>query len=438
MNKVLACKDNFEDKGFFPKISLALKASRTIFCSGFDPVLLMTYNKETINEYLESKGWKVMDIYIFKNNTSFKLEFESKEIASKFLNSNNTDIGGIKILQEHKETEVDRTIKQCWTCGLINTDHSSQNCSGQQQCLTCGDTEHTFFNCPLPKSFKDMTTDQQNARFCIPCGIRGNHTTLDPFCPKKRVIIQKRIKEAREKRKENQEAQDIACNRLQNAFDFSNTINWPTINTTKQHTKISTILMLTLLDEAVSKGSFQSNLSKACHDNDLPNIIYTPHPNTATALFDSMTEFSDCSCTPRPTHLRKNMKKQTTKKAKTCSLTKYTRDQSKRQGEIFNTLDFTFIHKEEINNCMKQGMSVDEALETTKNKDYIAQSSITDKGQPNCVNDISIRPIREITQDINHLTPESLQSLNSNDITYKQLIDHSDLSDISNRQSRIK
>ena len=94
-------------------------------------------------------------------------------------------------------------------------------------------------------------------------------------------------------------------------------------------------------------------------------------------------------------------------------------------------LDFTFIHKEEINNCMKQGMSVDEALETTKNKNDIAQSSITDKGQPNCVNDISIGPVSEITQDINNLTPESLQSPNSKTYNAFDLADEHE-SDINN------
>ena len=88
--------------------------------------------------------------------------------------------------------------------------------------------------------------------------------------------------------------------------------------------------MLTLLDEAISEGTFQSNLTKACHDNDLPNIIYTPHPNTATKLFDSLTEFSECSCTPRPTQAR--LAKQRTTKPKKSHLTKYCR------GSIFSTL----------------------------------------------------------------------------------------------------
>ena len=141
LNKVLICKDFFEDKGFYPKLPISLKASRTIFCSGFDPVLLQTYSKEHIVDYLESNGWLITDIYILKSKTSFKLEFPSTALANSFLNDSNTEVGGIKILPEHKETEVDRTIQQCWECGLINTDHSSQNCPEQHKCLKCGKTE---------------------------------------------------------------------------------------------------------------------------------------------------------------------------------------------------------------------------------------------------------------------------------------------------------
>ena len=223
-----------------------------------------------------------------------------------------------------------------------------------------------------------MTPDQREARYCIPCGVRGDHTTLDPFCPKKRTIIQKRIKEAREKRKENQQAQDRDNNLIQNAFDLSSSIAWPTLDTNIQREKISAILMLTLLDEAVSEGSFQSNLSKACQDNDLPQIIYSPNPNTATALFDSMTKFSDLSCTRRQSHdhLRQKTKKRKTQKTRKCSLTKYTRDQSKRQGGTYNLFDLADEHESDINNFMKQGKDIYKAIEMTMNKNEITQSSI--------------------------------------------------------------
>ena len=71
LNKVFSCNNTFEIKGFYPKISRALKANRTIFCSGFDPVLLRTYDKDYILTHFENKGWKIVDVHIFKSNTTF-------------------------------------------------------------------------------------------------------------------------------------------------------------------------------------------------------------------------------------------------------------------------------------------------------------------------------------------------------------------------------
>ena len=65
-------------------------------------MLTQTYDKEYIVTYLENKGWNIVDIYIFKSNTTFKIEFESKEVALNFLNNINTEVGGIKILQKHE------------------------------------------------------------------------------------------------------------------------------------------------------------------------------------------------------------------------------------------------------------------------------------------------------------------------------------------------
>ena len=54
-NKVMTNKDHFTNKGFYPNISMALKANRTIFCSGFDITLLQTYDTDTIWGLLEEK-----------------------------------------------------------------------------------------------------------------------------------------------------------------------------------------------------------------------------------------------------------------------------------------------------------------------------------------------------------------------------------------------
>ena len=111
-------------------------------------------------------------------------------------------------MQKNKETEVDPTIKQCWGCGHIDTDHTSQNCPGHKICLKCGDPRHELFDCTLPKRYDSMTADEKKARYCVLCGTQGDHSSIDPFCPYKRNIIQHRIKEARSKRFELKQAQD--------------------------------------------------------------------------------------------------------------------------------------------------------------------------------------------------------------------------------------
>ena len=79
LNKVFSYRNTFEIKGFYPRISMALRASRTVFCSGFDPILLQTYDKDYIKTYLENKGWEIVDIHIFKTTQLLKLNLNRKQ-----------------------------------------------------------------------------------------------------------------------------------------------------------------------------------------------------------------------------------------------------------------------------------------------------------------------------------------------------------------------
>ena len=72
LNKVLLNKEYFEESGYYPRLTMALKASRTIFCTGFDTALLRTYNKDQIKEMLSNTGWKVAKVHIMKRKTTFK------------------------------------------------------------------------------------------------------------------------------------------------------------------------------------------------------------------------------------------------------------------------------------------------------------------------------------------------------------------------------
>ena len=131
LNKVFSDKFFFESIGFYPKISRTLKTKRTIFCFGFDASLLQTYDKNDIKDSLEKDDWLVTDVYIMRHNRSFKIEFLTIHHAIQFLNNRNTSIGGIKINIEHKINEVNSSIDQCWGCGHLQTNHTSETCQTQ-------------------------------------------------------------------------------------------------------------------------------------------------------------------------------------------------------------------------------------------------------------------------------------------------------------------
>ena len=145
LNKVFENEDFFRAAFLKPRMSISMKASRTVFCGGFDPTLLDNYNKGEIKYELEAHRWEVKDVFIARSGRSFKIEFKTREQAKDFITSNNTSIGGIIIKQEHKEFEVDPVISQCWGCGELNPDHDSNDCWLPIRCLKCGVFGHRFF-----------------------------------------------------------------------------------------------------------------------------------------------------------------------------------------------------------------------------------------------------------------------------------------------------
>ena len=89
LNKVLDNEGHFTPN-LYPKLSITLKASRTVFCGGFDPALLENSSQENIQAILENDRWKVKGIYILRSGKSFKVEFRTKEQAHKFINTQKT------------------------------------------------------------------------------------------------------------------------------------------------------------------------------------------------------------------------------------------------------------------------------------------------------------------------------------------------------------
>ena len=187
LNKALRKSAELSAAGFEPRMSMALKAARTVYCYNLDDTLLNTYTQLDIKESLKQAEWKVKDIYIMNSKKTFKIEMETTEEARKFINSRRTAVGHILIHQDSKEVEVDPTIPQCWECGQLNPKHNSSTCPGNKRCIKCGNRSHQFFNCPMPKDIERMNERDKQSRFCIPCDARGNHTSLDHRqCPEKR------------------------------------------------------------------------------------------------------------------------------------------------------------------------------------------------------------------------------------------------------------
>ena len=286
IDKVMEHEEEIKTEQFEPRMSLSLKACRTIFCTNFDQSLLETYTKENIMDFLKQQKWKVKDIYIMNSKKSFKIEMTSRKQAQDFLNKETIDIGGIRISNNSKEPEIDPTIRQCWECGAINPDHNSDGCTGRKICIKCGETGHKFYGCTLPKDEEEMNETQKGKRFCAACGSRGTHTTLDHRqCPKKREILRERARIEREKRVTINESKNRDEELIRKVININNNEEFPPLinrnQFNKQQTGITTILTLALIDEANNPGTFERKFEEGLKNNGLPSVKYTLEPDTA-------------------------------------------------------------------------------------------------------------------------------------------------------------
>ena len=291
INSVMTHIEAFKNEHFEPNLGLRLKASRTVFCTNFDPTITATYGKQDIIESLKQQKWKVKDVYMMKSKKSFKIEFSDSNHAKIFLRNNSTSIGNIILTNNTKEPEVDPTITHCWECGQMEPDHSARNCFNQKICLRCGATDHKFYECNIQKDYRLLTETQKRRRYCAACKKRTDHTTFDhKQCPKKRETIRERARIAREKRLE--ENENVKRNRelITATLNIANNNEWPEIQTNnKQHTKIITLITLALLDEAADPGKFNKTLEDRLKDNGLPTINYKLGPKTASHFLETVT-----------------------------------------------------------------------------------------------------------------------------------------------------
>ena len=283
LDKVINQAVYFITNHFEPKISLKLKANRTVFCTNLDPSILGQYTKEDIKEELTEQGWKVKEIFIMQSKKSFKIEMMEQKQAKEFIKNSNTSIGHIQLKDDNKEQETDPTINQCWECGQLNPDHNSRDCTGTKICLKCGDNSHKFFDCSIPKEVNKMSELQKAARFCAACRKKTDHTSLDHrYCPKKREIIRERARLARESKLEEQNKHKKETELIKKVLDLTDKKEWPalTISNTQQ-TQVITIVTCALLDEATNPGVFSRKLEEGCTLNHIPPIKYRLEANTA-------------------------------------------------------------------------------------------------------------------------------------------------------------
>ena len=223
IDKVFEKEDTFKQENYKPRMSLSLKACRTVFCTNFDPELLINYSKEDIMGILKQQKWKVENIYIMRSQKSFKIEMKTRKEANKFLNQESINIGGIRIGDESKEPEIDPTIQQCWECGAQNPNHNSQTCPGRKICLKCGSTDHKFYACFIPKKTDELSESDKLARYCTACNRHTNHTSLDHrVCPKKREYLREKALAEREKRLQRREADKRDTELIKRTIDISN------------------------------------------------------------------------------------------------------------------------------------------------------------------------------------------------------------------------
>ena len=308
LNKALIKSTALKAAGFEPRLSMALKAARTVYCYNLDDTLLNTYTQQDIKDHLIQAEWKVKNIFIMNSKKTFKIEMETTEEARRFINSKRTAIGSILIHQESKEVEVDPTIPQCWECGRLNPQHTSNSCPEHKRCIKCGSHSHQFFRCPMPKDPENMNERDRENRYCIPCDNRGNHTSLDHRqCPEKRRLVQEKIKAARDKRKAEETEDRRDTNLIHKTLEMANSNAWPALqNSQEQQQKTSTVVLLALLDEAHIPGTFQRKLSNELKKNGLPEIKYEPEPGTAAFMAKLLTG-ANCTDTHTHTHTHTHM-----------------------------------------------------------------------------------------------------------------------------------
>ena len=286
----------FSDHGFDPALTMPLKTARTVFCFGFDSVLLTTHDKDELMQLLIDAEWKVESVYVLQSQKSMKIEFKSRDEANKFLKCDHVNIGGIRLDKHNIEPEVDPTIDQCYNCGALSPGHTRELCPNRTCCLRCGYQGHTFYECPTipnipPSQYSEYHRDEA---YCIACASASGHCSLNHrACPTKKNIVKTRIANNRANRmkSEGEKSKNSELSK-QIAQELSSMDKWPQLTTTPNHLDssipMSAIITLAMIEEAELEGSFQSNLNKACEENNFPKFKYEIKHSAAVMVLNKL------------------------------------------------------------------------------------------------------------------------------------------------------
>ena len=335
IDKVFTNVNKYTDNGFEPRLSMALRASLTVFISGYDVSLTQMHDANHIKQLLTDQGWLTTNVYILQSKKAFKIQMKNKAEVNRFLEMNTVVIGNIQIAKKNIDKEVNPIIPQCWGCGKIQPGHNKDNCR-HKVCMKCNSNEHEFPQCNIPKNHNEMTIQQKAKLFCVPCNTTGDHSSLDHrACPTKRKIVQERIKESRKQRDEEDQKLEKEKQTMKKAFEYVSN-EFPQLPQVMRNGNSSaTLITLALLEEAVSPGCFQEKMDKLCEENNMEKIIYKPDRKTANAVFNAI-------CTPlltpeHATNITDQRTKQTANrsviKVKTSTHNRWLNDTRKRPND---------------------------------------------------------------------------------------------------------
>ena len=126
-----------------------------------------------------------------------------------------------------------------------------------------------------------MTPEQLRRRYCIPCGRRGNHTSLDNApCPSKRRLVHEKINIARAAQASHDQENKRELKLIQSVFDYTNPAQYPSLPGNLQQIKSNTLLSLLLIEEAITPGIFYTKLKQTFEHNGLLPVEYNLETGT--------------------------------------------------------------------------------------------------------------------------------------------------------------